>query len=50
MALNTQTIAFTPVDNKRLANLCGVLDEHLKQIENALGSVLAPPQSALATA
>ena len=34
--MNTQTIAFTPVDNKRLANLCGVLDEHLKQIENAL--------------
>lgn len=29
-------ISFTPVDNVRLANLCGVLDEHLKQIENAL--------------
>ncbi len=26
----------TPVDNHRLANLCGVLDENIKQIENAL--------------
>jgi len=39
--LNTQTIAFTPVDNKRLANLCGTLDEHLKQIENALDVTIA---------
>ena len=29
-------ISFTPVDNQRLANLCGVLDENLKQIESAL--------------
>ncbi|MGE5026963.1 MAG: PhoH family protein [Betaproteobacteria bacterium] len=29
-------IAFTPVDNARLANLCGALDENLKQIETAL--------------
>ena len=29
-------ISFTPVDNQRLANLCGVLDENLKQIETAL--------------
>jgi phosphate starvation-inducible PhoH-like protein len=27
---------FTPEDNTRLANLCGVLDENLKQIEDAL--------------
>ncbi len=39
--MNTQTIAFTPVDNKRLANLCGTLDEHLKQIENALDVTIA---------
>ncbi|MDR3411636.1 MAG: PhoH family protein [Formivibrio sp.] len=39
--MNTQTIAFTPVNNKRLANLCGVLDEHLKQIENALDVTIA---------
>ncbi len=39
--MNTQTIAFTPVDNKRLANLCGALDEHLKQIENALDVTIA---------
>jgi phosphate starvation-inducible PhoH-like protein len=29
-------IDFTPEDNTRLANLCGVLDENLKQIEDAL--------------
>ena len=29
-------IALAPVDNARLANLCGVLDEHLRQIESAL--------------
>jgi phosphate starvation-inducible PhoH-like protein len=39
--LNTQTISFTPVDNKRLANLCGALDENLKQIENALDVSIA---------
>ncbi|MBY0233849.1 MAG: PhoH family protein [Burkholderiaceae bacterium] len=27
---------FTPVDNKRLAHLCGSLDEHLRQIEAAM--------------
>jgi hypothetical protein len=26
-------ISFTPVDNQRLANLCGALDENLRQIE-----------------
>lgn len=29
-------VSFTPVDNTRLANLCGVLDENLRQIETAL--------------
>ena len=29
-------ISFTPADNQRLANLCGALDENLKQVENAL--------------
>lgn len=29
-------ISFTPTDNQRLANLCGVLDENLKQVETAL--------------
>ncbi|QPF75821.1 PhoH family protein [Roseateles sp. DAIF2] len=28
---------FTPIDNHRLAHLCGALDEHLRQIETALG-------------
>ncbi len=29
-------LSFTPVDNRRLANLCGVLDENLRQIETGL--------------
>ena len=29
--------ALAPADNARLAHLCGSLDEHLRQIENALG-------------
>jgi phosphate starvation-inducible PhoH-like protein len=29
-------ISFDPVDNQRLANLCGALDENLRQIETAL--------------
>ncbi len=29
-------ISFTPVDNHRLANLCGPLDENLRQVETAL--------------
>ncbi|MEO6823468.1 MAG: PhoH family protein [Nitrosospira sp.] len=29
-------ILFSPVDNQRLANLCGALDENLKQIETLL--------------
>ena len=36
-----QDIAFTPVDNVRLAHLCGVLDENLKQIENAFNVTIA---------
>jgi phosphate starvation-inducible PhoH-like protein len=34
--LNPVELSFTPVDNERLANLCGTLDENLKQIESAL--------------
>jgi len=34
-------ISFTPVDNQRLANLCGVLDENLRQIETALDVTIA---------
>lgn len=30
-------IEFTPVDNQRLANLCGPMNEHLRQIESSLG-------------
>ena len=29
-------ISFNPVDNQRLANLCGALDENLRQVETAL--------------
>ncbi|MHB9116652.1 MAG: PhoH family protein [Burkholderiales bacterium] len=34
-------VAFTPVDNTRLANLCGVLDDNLRQIEAALDVSIA---------
>ena len=34
-------VSFKPVDNKRLANLCGVLDENLRQIETAFEVVIA---------
>ncbi|WP_432723653.1 PhoH family protein [Jeongeupia wiesaeckerbachi] len=34
--MHSDKISFQPVDNARLANLCGVLDENLKQIETAL--------------
>ena len=33
--------AFTPLDNQRLAHLCGSLDGHLRDIESALGVVIA---------
>jgi phosphate starvation-inducible PhoH-like protein len=34
-------VSFTPVDNQRLANLCGVLDKNLRQIESAFEVVIA---------
>ena len=34
-------LTLAPVDNQRLANLCGVLDENLRQIENALDVSIA---------
>jgi phosphate starvation-inducible PhoH-like protein len=39
--LESVEISFTPVDNQRLANLCGVLDENLKQIESAFDVSIA---------
>jgi phosphate starvation-inducible PhoH-like protein len=39
--LKPAEIAFTPVDNQRLANLCGALDENLRQIETAFDVVIA---------
>ena len=33
--MNSAEVSFKPVDNQRLANLCGVLDENLRQIETA---------------
>lgn len=33
----TQNLSLLPEDNRRLANLCGQLDEHLRLIENRLG-------------
>jgi phosphate starvation-inducible PhoH-like protein len=41
LSLNTnrpfQDLLLEPADNQRLANLCGQLDEHLRQIEHRLG-------------
>lgn len=34
-------ISFSPTDNQRLANLCGALDENLKQIETVLDVTIA---------
>jgi len=34
-------LVLTPVDNQRLANLCGPLDENLRQIETALDVTIA---------
>ncbi len=34
-------LAFKPVDNQRLANLCGALDENLRQIETTLDVSIA---------
>ena len=39
--MNPVELSFTPVDNDRLANLCGALDENLKQIETALDVSIA---------
>ena len=37
----TQVIDLEPADNARLAQLCGHLDEHLRQIERRLGVEIA---------
>jgi len=37
----TQEVQFTPVDNSRLAMLCGSLDENLRQIETAFDVSIA---------
>ena len=34
-------ISFSPADNQRLANLCGTLDENLKQVETALDVIIS---------
>ena len=39
--MSTADISFAPVDNERLSNLCGVLDENIKQIEAALDVSIA---------
>ena len=41
MLLKPVEISFVPVDNQRLANLCGTLDENLRQIETALDVSIA---------
>ena len=39
--MNPLELSFTPVDNQRLANLCGALDENLMQIESAFDVSIA---------
>ena len=39
--MNPLELSFTPVDNERLANLSGALDENLKQIESAFDVFIA---------
>src|SRR4051794_5160848 len=34
-------VKFDPVDNRRLARLCGAMDSHLRQIESALDVTIA---------
>ena len=41
MKPHSQEVSFTPVDNHRLAALCGPLDENLKQIEAAFDVAIA---------
>ncbi|MDR2166181.1 MAG: PhoH family protein [Zoogloeaceae bacterium] len=41
IAQHSLELLLTPVDNARLANLCGPLDENLRQIESALDVVIA---------
>lgn len=41
MKKHTEHYSFIPADNVRLCNLCGVLDENLKQIETALDVVIS---------
>ena len=41
MKLKPVELRFSPIDNQRLANLCGVLDENLRQIETALDVSIA---------
>ena len=38
---STLQVSFTPVDNARLANLCGALDENLRAIERILSVKIA---------
>ena len=37
----TRDLAFTPIDNARLARLCGAFDENLRQIETAFDVTIA---------
>ena len=37
LQIATQNLSLLPEDNRRLANLCGALDEHIKLIEKRLG-------------
>ena len=38
---SSQNLILKPSDNKRLANLCGKFDEHLKEIEHRLNITIS---------
>ena len=41
MKAKSVEVVLSPVDNQRLANLCGALDENLRQIETAYDVAIA---------
>ncbi len=46
-AIISNDLVLTPSDNRRLANLCGKFDEHLRQIETRLGVKIQLREDAL---
>ena len=41
MSTEVRSIELEPADNERLANLCGPLDEHLRELERRLAVTIS---------